>query len=159
MLTPIEEPETRDLVPNLAWWFQQKFDGRRLAVQKQNGKYTGINKLGQVIPIDAQLATSLDGVRADAFLVDGEIIDSRFHTWDILSVNDTDLRIQPYEVRYAHLTRLFRGVDEVLRVAETAMTPKAKRSLVDKMHDIRAEGFVCKNRNAVYAGGRAGQHF
>ena len=27
------------------------------------------------------------------------------------------------------------------------------------MHSANAEGFVCKNRNAVYAGGRAGQHF
>src|SRR5437879_5105243 len=27
------------------------------------------------------------------------------------------------------------------------------------MHDANAEGFVCKNRYAAYAGGRAGQHF
>jgi bifunctional non-homologous end joining protein LigD len=27
------------------------------------------------------------------------------------------------------------------------------------MHESRAEGFVCKNQNAAYAGGRAGQHF
>ena len=56
LLTPIEEREALDLVPNLSWWFQQKFDGRRLAVQKQNGEYSGINKLGQIIPIDKQLA-------------------------------------------------------------------------------------------------------
>ena len=99
LLTPIEERETRDLVPNLSWWFQQKFDGRRLAVQKQNGQYSGINKIGQIVPIDAQLAASLGHVQADSFLVDGEIIDSKFYTWDLLSVNDTDLRIQPYEVR------------------------------------------------------------
>jgi ATP-dependent DNA ligase len=30
---------------------------------------------------------------------------------------------------------------------------------VKKMHSGNAEGFVCKNRNAAYAGGRAGQHF
>jgi ATP-dependent DNA ligase len=39
------------------------------------------------------------------------------------------------------------------------MTTKAKRDFVKKMHNANAEGFVCKNRNAVYAGGRAGQHF
>jgi hypothetical protein len=27
------------------------------------------------------------------------------------------------------------------------------------MHDVNAEGFVCKNRDAAYVGGRAGQHF
>jgi hypothetical protein len=39
------------------------------------------------------------------------------------------------------------------------MISKAKRTFVNTMHETRAEGFVCKNRNAAYAGGRAGQHF
>ena len=73
-------------------------------------------------------------------------------------MNDTDLRTQPYEIRYVHLTRLFRGVRQTLRVCETAMTPKAKRAFVKAMHDANAEGFVCKNRYAAYEGGRAGQH-
>ena len=103
LLTPIEEQEARDFVPNLSWWFQQKFDGRRLAVQKQNGEYAGINKLGQIIPIDTQLAATLDHVEADSFLVDGEITNSKFYTWDILTHNGCDLRDQPYEVRYARL--------------------------------------------------------
>jgi hypothetical protein len=77
----------------------------------------------------------------------------------LLDINGTDLRIQPYEIRYARLGLVFRGVDEALRVCDTAMTPKAKRAFVKAMHESRAEGFVCKNRNAAYAGGRAGQHF
>jgi len=159
LLTPIEEPEALLLAQDAAWWFQQKFDGRRLAVQKSEGKYSGINKLGQVIAIDSGLAESLDQVQAQGFLADGEIIDSHFYIWDLLSVNDTDLRIRPYEIRYVHLTQHFRGVSDVLRVCETVMTTKAKRDFVKKMHSANAEGFVCKNRNAVYAGGRAGQHF
>jgi len=159
LLTPIEEPEALVLAQDAAWWFQQKFDGRRLAVQKSEGKYSGINKLGQIIPIDSRLAESLDRVQAQGFLADGEITDSRFYIWDLLSVNETELRIQPYEIRYTHLTQHFRGVSDMLRVCETAMTTKAKRDFVKKMHSANAEGFVCKNRNAVYAGGRAGQHF
>ena len=159
LLTPIEEPEALQLVQDASWWFQQKFDGRRLAVQKTDGQYSGINKLGQLIPIDSRLAKSLESVQVDAFLVDGEITDSRFHLWDLLSINGTDLRVQPYEIRYARLGLVFRGVDETLRVCDMAMTPKAKRAFVKAMHESRAEGFVCKNRNAAYAGGRAGQHF
>ena len=159
LLTAIEEPDALKLADDVAWWFQQKFDGRRLAVQKADGKYSGINKLGQVIPIDSRLAESLDRVKAQGFLADGEITDSSFYIWDLLSVNDTDLRIQPYEIRYVHLTQHFRGVGDVLRVCETAMTTKAKRDFVKKMHSANAEGFVCKNRNAAYAGGRAGQHY
>jgi bifunctional non-homologous end joining protein LigD len=159
LLTPIEEPDALRLVQDASWWFQQKFDGRRLAVQKTDGQYSGINKLGQLIPVDSRLTESLESVQAQAFLVDGEITDSRFYLWDLLSVNDTDLRTQPYEIRYARLGLVFRGMDETLRVCETAMTPKAKRAFVRAMHESRAEGFVCKNRNAAYAGGRAGQHF
>src|SRR6266849_129880 len=128
LLTPIEEQDALRLVQDASWWFQQKFDGRRLAVQKAEGKYSGINKLGQIVPIDSRLAESLNLVQAQGFLADGEITDSRFYIWDLLSVNDMDLRIQPYEILYAYLTRLFRGVHDVLRVCETAMTPKAKRA-------------------------------
>jgi len=159
LLTPIEEPEALLLAQDASWWFQQKFDGRRLAVQKADGKYSGINKLGQVIPIDSRLSEPLDLVQAKAFLADGEITDSHFYIWDLLSVNDTDLRTEPYEIRYVHLTQHFRGVSDVLRVCETAMTTKAKRDFVKKMHSANAEGFVCKNRYAAYTGGRAGQHF
>ena len=159
LLTPIEEPDALQLAQDTSWWFQQKFDGRRLAVQKVDGKYSGINKLGQIIHIDSRLAGSLDLVQAQGFLADGEITESHFHIWDLLSVNDTDLRIQPYEIRYVHLTRLFRGLHETLRVCQTAMTPKDKRAFVKAMHDANAEGFVCKNRHATYAGGRAGQHY
>ena len=159
LLTPIEEPGALQLAQDASWWFQQKFDGRRLAVQKSNGKYSGINKLGQIIPIDSRLSEPLDLVQAKGFLADGEITYSHFYIWDLLSENDTDLRVQPYEIRYVHLTRLFRGVHHTLRVCETAMTLKAKRAFVKAVHDANAEGFVCKNRYAAYAGGRAGQHF
>src|SRR6267378_5005297 len=54
LLTPIEEPEALQLAQDVSWWFQQKFDGRRLAVRKADGKYSGINKLGQIIPIDSR---------------------------------------------------------------------------------------------------------
>ena len=57
----MEEQEALGFVPNLSWLFQWEFDGR-LAVQ-----YAGINKIGQIIPIDAQLAPSLDLVEADSF--------------------------------------------------------------------------------------------
>ncbi len=103
---------------------------RRAASQKSDGKYLGINKLGQVIPIDCRLAEALDQVQAQGFLAEGEITDARFYIWDLLSVNETDLRIQPYEIRYVHLTQHFRGVSDVLRVCETAMTTKAKRDFV-----------------------------
>jgi len=78
LLTPIEEPEALRLADDVSWWFQQKFDGRRLAVQKADGKYSGINKLGQIVPIDSRLTESLGLVQAKEFLADGEITDSHF---------------------------------------------------------------------------------
>jgi len=159
LLTPVEEPDALRFIDDASWWFQQKFDGRRLAVQKTEEAYTGINKLGQIVPIDGRLAKSLDLVDAKSFLVDGEITGSYFFLWDLLSVNGANLRGQPYELRYARLTERFQGADGTLRVARTAMTQKTKRAFVKAMHETNAEGFVCKDRHAVYAGGRTGQHY
>jgi|SRR5579872_785185 len=159
LLTPIDEPDALQLIPDAAWWFQQKFDGRRLAVEKANGQYSGINKLGQIISIDAQLSACLNLAHADAFLVDGEITGSRFDVWDLLDLDHVDLRGQPYESRYEDLIARFHGAHDLLRVADTARTAAAKQRFVDTMQQIHAEGFVCKNRHAVYASGRAGQHF
>src|SRR5258705_3618152 len=41
LLTPLDEQEALRLAEDASWWFQQKFDGRRLAVQKVDGKYSG----------------------------------------------------------------------------------------------------------------------
>jgi len=86
--------------------------------------------------------------------VDGEITDSCFYVWDLLSVNDTDLRVRPYEIRYVHLTSTFA---ELATCCESANSHdnEGQARLREKMHSANAEGFVCKNRNAAYAGGRA----
>jgi ATP-dependent DNA ligase len=119
---------------------------------KSRGKIFRHHTLGQIISIESRLAASLDLVEARNFLADGEITDSHFYTWDLLNVDDTDLRAKPYEIRYIQLTRLFRSVHSTIRVSETAMAPKAKRAFVKAMHDANAEGFVCKNRYAAYDG-------
>ena len=159
LLTPIEESDALRLAEDVSWWFQQKFDGRRLAVQKEAGKYSGINKLGQIVPLDTRLTESLERLEAQAFLVDGEITGSRFFVWDLLRMDDKNLRNQPYEIRYAHLTQYFLNLGGAISVARTAMTPKSKRAFVNLMHSANAEGFVCKNQNVRYAAGRAGQHY
>src|SRR5258708_554055 len=120
------------------WSVNAQWGRRGSAVQKIDGQYAGINNLGQLIPIDSRLTKCLESVQAQAFLVDGEITDSRFHLWDLLNINGTDLRIQPYEIRYARLGFVFRGMDEALRVCDTAMTPKAKRAFVKAMPESRA---------------------
>lgn len=159
LLTPMDESDALVFVSDAAWWFQQKFDGRRLAVQKLDGVFSGINKLGQVVSLDASLSAALGRVRADAFLVDGEITGARFDVWDLLTLDRTDLRGDPYAARYEALVTRFGKVDPVIQVAETAQTAAAKKRFVDAMRRANAEGFVCKNRSAASAAGRAGQHF
>jgi hypothetical protein len=62
LLTPIEEAEP--LPQGVSWWFQQKFYGRRLAVQKTDGKYSGINKLGQIVHVaDTEQLIVMDSFR------------------------------------------------------------------------------------------------
>jgi ATP-dependent DNA ligase len=46
LLNPIDEPEVRRLIRNPDRALQEKFDGRRVLIQKQGGKVTGINRKG-----------------------------------------------------------------------------------------------------------------
>jgi len=82
--------------------------------------------------------------------VEGEITEFGFHLWDLLD-NKTELTCEfTYEIRYARLGLVFRGVDDALRVCETAMTPKAKTRLAVKaMHESRAKGSLCKIPDAA----------
>jgi len=52
-------------------WFQQKFDGRRLAVQKSEENIQASTNSPNH-SIDSRLAESLDRVKAHGFLADGE---------------------------------------------------------------------------------------
>ena len=70
LLTPIDEPEALQLAQDVSWCSSINLIAG-LAVQKTDGKYSGINKLGQIVPIDFRLAESLDLVQAQGFLADG----------------------------------------------------------------------------------------
>jgi bifunctional non-homologous end joining protein LigD len=60
LLTPIEEPEALRLAEDASWWFQQKFDGRRLAAVRVWAGRRASGSAGREASADTGLvATSL----------------------------------------------------------------------------------------------------
>ena len=53
----------------------------------------GAKRRRKSLPINSRLTESLNRVQAEDFLADGEITDSQFYLWDLLRVDDSDLRI------------------------------------------------------------------
>jgi len=58
LLNPIDEQEVKRLLKNPAWCLQEKFDGRRVLIQKQGEQITAINRKGLVIGLASSIGVS-----------------------------------------------------------------------------------------------------
>src|SRR4051812_40137003 len=58
LLNPIEESDLEMLINSPDYWAQQKYDGRRVLIQKTGSVVSGINRKGLVIGLPSTLITS-----------------------------------------------------------------------------------------------------
>jgi bifunctional non-homologous end joining protein LigD len=164
LLTRIEVSEAKAYAQNPRYGFQQKRDGIRLTVCVENGNAFGYNKLGQVVALDPQLYKLVlafcDANNIKDLLLDGEWEATGFWAWDMLQFGPIDARQSSYRDRYRSLDQAFGGADtSLIHVVPIAWTTDEKLALWNKLQEDRAEGFAVKDGNAVYRGGRNGQHF
>lgn len=155
LLNPVEEAEAEALIADHDWWAQQKFDGRRVMVLKVGSEITGINRNGLTIALPAPVAGAVLQISAERCLLDGEMVGEVYHCFDLLNRDDEDLRDQSYAARYDAALDLVDAVPlDVLLYAQTAVTPRQKRELLDRLKRQQAEGIVFKHRLAPYTHGR-----
>ena len=95
LLNPIEEGFVRKLLANPLWWMQEKYDGRRLLLQKRGVTVTGINRRGLQVALPEPLVAEALASGAD-FLLDGEAVGDQLLVFDLLRMDDADLRPKPY---------------------------------------------------------------
>ena len=53
LLNPVEETEAERLIADPAYWMQEKYDGRRLLIDKRGERIAGINRLGLTVDEEA----------------------------------------------------------------------------------------------------------
>jgi bifunctional non-homologous end joining protein LigD len=91
---------------------------------------------------------------ANSFVVDGESIGEVLYVFDLLEVDGTDHRNQPYRSRLGSLEALVWGDKKALVIAKTAIGQHDKRALMASLKTANKEGIVFKKLSAHWYAGR-----
>ena len=154
LLNAIDEAEAARLVSDPRWAMQEKKDGKRLLLRKEDGVITGINKLGLTVGVPETVIRTANELSGD-FVVDGESIGDYLHAFDLLFLNGRDLRGESYNRRYTALLNLLAGgMPKHVKVVSCWVDPMDKASWLREFKEEKAEGVVFKLLTAPYTAGR-----
>jgi bifunctional non-homologous end joining protein LigD len=147
LLTP-----ATDIAPYLndPWWAQPKLDGVRLQLVI-DAHVTAVNKRGTATtcpPWLAQAVKPLRGVR-----LDGELVGSSYHVFDVLELGGQSIGTLPYEQRYNVLAELLAPTP--LRPVPTAITRAQKQAMLNVIRQQSGEGIVFKHPTKAHYSGRS----
>ena len=129
------------------WLGQEKKDGQRRIVISSN-KIMGLNKKGEEVPLPDSIIKSID----DICILDGEIVGEKLYVFDILSLNDRNLKGLPCEERLETLRHLKFG--KGIEIVETAYSKREKQKMFDELKANKKEGMVFKKKTSIYEYGR-----
>ena len=87
-------------------------------------------------------------------LIDGEAVGETLHAFDLLELDGHDLRRNFYRNRCAALFLLLPPDTPTLRRVSTAIDPKDKLAVFDKLRQNRSEGVVFKDLDAPFSPSR-----
>ncbi len=154
LLNPIDAEELEPLITSKEWCMQEKFDGRRVLIQKAGGTITGVNRRGLAIGLPEQLATEVARL-PDDLILDGECIGDHFHAFDLLDLRGQDYRIMPLIERLSSLVNLLGPLRAPsIQPVNTAYGEEYKRRLLAELRANGREGVVFKRTEAPYTPGR-----
>jgi bifunctional non-homologous end joining protein LigD len=154
LLNPIDEQEVKRLLRDPAWCLQEKFDGRRVLIQKQGDQVTAINRKGLVIGLASSIGVSAQKITSN-FVMDGECVGDVLYAFDLLEWDGEDYRLKPYQRRLVTLARLIDTPGIVhIELAETTTDPANKERMFRHLQSEKREGVVLKRLDAPYAPSR-----
>ena len=154
LLNPIEEEQVGKFIEDPAYWMQEKWDGRRLLIRKQDGKITGINKLGLAVALPEPLVLDANNCDVD-FILDGEAIGDMLCVFDVLLIGDEEIGGCRYTERLLRLMNLLASFQHpAMHLVETHFTQQDKQQAFERLKAGNAEGVVFKHVDAPYIAGR-----
>jgi bifunctional non-homologous end joining protein LigD len=149
----IEKEQFEDLMVDDDWVMQEKFDGHRRAIKKDNTDVLGINRKGEYVPIPHQISRQISGMSQNSFIADGELMGEKIVLFDLLSLNGTARILSSYADRLQSLNKIMEAMANV-EVISTAFTAEEKRNLYTRIMARNGEGVVFKRLSSKYNGGR-----
>lgn len=155
LLNPMPAEDLQRALISSDFWMQEKLDGRRVQIRLQDGRVIGSNKLGLEIALPEPVAQAVINLPYERLDLDGELIGSVYHVFD-LTARDTALYgDRPYEDRFAALQFVMRAADaSALQLVKNAITTHDKLELYRALDQAHAEGVVFKDPTAPYVVGR-----
>ncbi len=153
LLNPIERDEATALVCDPQWVMQEKFDGRRLLIRCNAQGTDGINRSGLIVSLPQPILVAVEALNSQ-FIIDGECVGEKFIAFDLLELNGTDLRSQPYRARLVMLNNIVPSQGDCLSTAATTILTETKKTMLEKLKATNAEGAVFKRQDAPYTTGR-----
>ena len=154
LLNPIEEAQIEKFIADAYYWMQEKWDGRRLLIRKQDNIITGINKLGLAVDLPETLHKDAMNCCVD-FILDGEVIGDMICAFDVLLIGDDEIGGCRYTERHLRLMNLLASFQHPhIQLVETHFTQAQKKEAFDQLKAENAEGVVFKHIDAPYISGR-----
>ena len=153
LLNPITAAEAESHIRSMEYCAQEKFDGKRIILRKENGMVVSTNRKGISCGLSSVVIAAMQASFPDCVL-DGESIGDKYHAFDLLSLKGKDLRSDQYRVRLVHMMNLWPATGGSIMMVETAIKEANKQALLKKLLARNAEGIVFKRLNAPYTAGR-----
>ena len=91
LLNSIEEFQVQQFIEDPRYCAQEKYDGRRILIQKAGEAVAGINRKGLTVDLPETILGSAKAIPGD-FIIDGECVGDHFYTFDMLEGPGLDLR-------------------------------------------------------------------
>jgi bifunctional non-homologous end joining protein LigD len=152
LLNAVDDPEP--LLKDNGFYLQPKHDGKRLLIHKNGDDVTGINRRGIECGIPESIREAAMALPGD-FLVDGEAVGDMLHVFDILELEQSDIRKIPYRDRLVKLLNLLAsGQQTSIQWVATISGQSAKLRTFTQLRKDQAEGVVFKRIGAAYSAGR-----
>ncbi len=154
LLNPIEAEEAAQLLQHPDWCLQEKFDGRRLLIEKAGDKLVGCNRRGLAVSLPFPFIRDLHRIEHD-LVFDGESVGDTFHVFDLLELDGEDLRPRTLKQRLVELINVLASAQcPSLSLIHTTFSTGDKTRLFEEIRQGRREGVVFKRIDAPYVPGR-----
>jgi len=154
LLNPIDEDQAEQLIADDEWWMQEKFDGKRILVQKSGDQVIGANRKGLAVALPQPIAQRARTTGGGQWLMDGEAVGDVYFAFDLLEQDGVNLRREPYSHRLGILSAIVvPGGKGAIRVRGTATGTAQKREMLSALRRIKGEGVVFKRHGAPYTPG------
>ncbi|OLP04640.1 ATP dependent DNA ligase domain protein [Rhodoferax antarcticus ANT.BR] len=165
----LEEDEVDSYLQDDSWWLQEKKDGQNRMLLIRSGVVRGINRKGQFVNVPQDWADYLS-ILPDC-LIAGEAVGNVFFAFDMLEINQDDLRGSNYSSRYSALVRLvgltFKWfveensasknrceTEKRFRIIEIHTRTETKRQIFESIKLHGGEGVVFKSWLSVFESGK-----